>query len=154
MASSAVSTNGDTAPGTNVMVVGICFQMAALTAFVLCGMDFLRRNLRHPTTLHGMWVIIAATVFSVFFIFVRSIYRTIELLEGWTGYLIMHEWYFIGLDGIPMILAVGVYNLIHPGWWMPLSANGKGIDAHETFRSMDSEGGESRIALRSIGSRG
>lgn len=50
-------------------------------------------------------------------IYIRSIYRTIELLQGWTGYLITHEIYFIVLDGTMMVLAVGIFNLIHPAWF-------------------------------------
>lgn len=47
-------------------------------------------------------------------IYVRSIYRTIELLQGWTGFLITHEVYFVVLDGAMMVLAVGIFNLFHP----------------------------------------
>lgn len=106
MASSAASeVDGDTAPGTNTMVAGIVFQMAAITAFAFCGIDFLvrcrRPQLRARFT-PRMRLLVLATTFSVVCIYVRSIYRTIELLEGWSGYLITREWFFIGLDGIPM----------------------------------------------------
>jgi hypothetical protein len=47
---------------------------------------------------------------------IRSIYRTIELTEGWTGFLIKHESYFIGLDGVMMVIAVGVFNIVQPRW--------------------------------------
>ncbi|EAW13698.1 RTA1 domain-containing protein [Aspergillus clavatus NRRL 1] len=113
---------GNTEPGTNTMVAGIIFQMVAITAFVVCGADFLRRSRRphlRARFTRGMTYLLAATVFSVVCIYVRSIYRTIELLEGWRGYLITHEWFFIGLDGITMVLAVAVYNLVHPAWFMP-----------------------------------
>ncbi|QMW34624.1 hypothetical protein G4B84_010090 [Aspergillus flavus NRRL3357] len=123
MASSAASeVDGDTAPGTNTMVAGIVFQMAAITAFAFCGIDFLfrcrRPQLRARFT-PRMRLLVLATTFSVVCIYVRSIYRTIELLEGWSGYLITREWFFIGLDGIPMVLAVVVFNIFHPYWLLP-----------------------------------
>jgi hypothetical protein len=52
-------------------------------------------------------------------IYVRSIYRTIELLQGWKGYLITHEEYFVALDGAMMVAAVVVFNVVHPGWLLP-----------------------------------
>ncbi|RKL22261.1 hypothetical protein BFJ72_g14716 [Fusarium proliferatum] len=47
-------------------------------------------------------------------IFVRSIYRTIELIQGWEGYLITHEGSFIGLDAATMVIAVGIFNVFDP----------------------------------------
>lgn len=63
--------------------------------------------------------LLGAMIFSVLCIYVRSIYRTIELLQGWRGYLITHEKYFIALDGAMMVAAVAVFNIIHPGWLLP-----------------------------------
>ncbi|KAJ5107714.1 RTA1-domain-containing protein [Penicillium angulare] len=56
---------------------------------------------------------------SIVCIYIRSIYRTIELAQGWSGYLIAHEVYFIGLDGVMMIIAVQILNIFHPGWLLP-----------------------------------
>jgi hypothetical protein len=119
-ASNAV--DGNTKPGTDVMVAGIIFQMASITVFAFCAADFLRR-VRRQNLLHKMRrtmvPLLFVMVFSVVCIYIRSIYRTIELLQGWSGFLISHERYFIALDGSMMILAVGVFNFIHPGWFMP-----------------------------------
>jgi len=46
---------------------------------------------------------------------VRGVYRSIELIEGWRGYLITTERYFIALDGSMMIIAVAAFNFAHPG---------------------------------------
>ncbi|KAL2222962.1 RTA1 like protein-domain-containing protein [Thermoascus aurantiacus ATCC 26904] len=116
--------DGDTSTGTHIMVAGIIFQMASITVFVVCAADFVwravRRNVLH-TMRDTMVPLLWAMVFSIVCIYIRSIYRTIELLEGWDGYLITTERYFIALDGAMMILAVAVFNFIHPGWWMPSS---------------------------------
>jgi hypothetical protein len=109
----------DTASGTHIMVAGILFQLASILVFVSLFTVVIMRALRSRgeilTQRKIQWVI-AATVFSVVVIVTRSIYRTIELLQGWSGYLITTERYFIALDGAMMTLAVGVFNIARPGW--------------------------------------
>ena len=68
-------------------------------------------------------------------IVIRGIYRTIEMLEGWHGYLITTESYFIALDGSMMMLAVVVFNFISPGW-------SEGQKKEELELGMQSSGGE------------
>jgi hypothetical protein len=112
--------HGNPDSGTHTMVAGIVFQLISISVFVYCTIDFFLRikrvgQLQHFT--HGpLATLTGAMVLSVVCIYIRSIYRTVELAQGWTGYLITHESYFIGLDGIMMIIAVGVFNLCHPGW--------------------------------------
>lgn len=115
---------GNTKPGTNIMVAGIIFQLFSITVFVLCAADFIRRTMQRGLlqSLTGSVIpLLGAMVLSVVCIYIRSIYRTIELLQGWKGYLITHEPYFIGLDGAMMVVAVVVFNVIHPGWLLPKS---------------------------------
>ncbi|KAL4896994.1 RTA1 like protein-domain-containing protein [Aspergillus ambiguus] len=116
--------NGNTAPGTHIMVAGIVFQLFSISVFVLCAADHVRRVLRYRLweTVDGSFIpLFCAMIFSVLCIYVRSIYRTIELAEGWSGYLITTERYFIALDGAMMVAAVVVFNVIHPGFIMPKS---------------------------------
>ncbi|KAF7164071.1 hypothetical protein CNMCM5623_008790 [Aspergillus felis] len=138
MASAATNeVNGDTAPGTHVMVAGIVFQMASITVFVVLAADFVRRALRRRLlqSMTGSIVpLFGAMIFSVLCIYVRSIYRTIELSEGWSGYLITTERYFIALDGAMMVAAVVVFNIFHPGWLMP---KGKDMEFHREIYSAD-----------------
>ncbi|KAG5818197.1 hypothetical protein H9Q74_010182 [Fusarium xylarioides] len=120
--------NGDTKPGTNIMVAGIVFQMAAMVVFAILVINFLRRvfikksylhlrkqSLSEGNTLPKAYTLLLAAVFiSLTMIFIRSIYRTVELLQGWSGYLITHEGYFIGLDGAIMVVAIAVFNFLDP----------------------------------------
>jgi hypothetical protein len=106
---------GNTGPGTNIMVAGIIFQLASVTVFTALFFFFLWR-VRKMHLSRSLKVMFAATTLALVMIYVRSIYRTIELLQGWTGYLITHEVYFIVLDAVMMILCVGVFNLAHPAW--------------------------------------
>jgi hypothetical protein len=57
----------------------------------------------------------AALVLVVICMIARGVYRSIELLQGRTGYLNTHEAYGIGLDGRLMVLAVLTLNLCIPG---------------------------------------
>ncbi|KAJ5770597.1 uncharacterized protein N7511_002648 [Penicillium nucicola] len=113
---------GDTAPGTNTMVAGIVFQLVSITIFVGFAGDFLRRitRLGYLRSASGSFIMLmGAMALSVVCIYIRSIYRTVELAQGWDGYLITHESYFTGLDGVMMIIAVVVFNAFHPGWLLP-----------------------------------
>lgn len=118
----AEKVGGDTATGTHIMVAGIVFQLFSITIFVVCAVDFIRRTMRRRLlqSLTGSVVpLFAAMILSIVCIYIRSIYRTIELSQGWSGYLITHESYFIALDGAMMIISVAVFNLLHPGWLLP-----------------------------------
>lgn len=123
IASSESNAKGQTAVGTNIMVAGIVFQLFSITIFVVCAMDVFRRvnrlGLLGLATKGLLRPLLGAMALSVVCIYIRSIYRTIELSQGWTGYLITHQSYFIGLDGVMMVIAVGVFNICHPGWMLP-----------------------------------
>jgi len=89
-----------------------------MLVFVVFALDFVRRSvgMEKPGATSKC---IYALGFSILVIVIRSIYRSIELLQGWSGYLITHERYFIALDGGMMVLAVGVYNIIDPAVLLP-----------------------------------
>jgi hypothetical protein len=122
-ASAAVSADPprQSKTGTNIMVAGIVFQTASITVFAFFFIDFLRRakKLHVGILTRKVKTLIWATTFSGAMIYIRSIYRTVELAQGWTGYLITREGYFLGFDGSLMILAVVVFNFVHPGWFLP-----------------------------------
>ena len=55
-------------------------------------------------------------------IYIRSIYRTVELAQGWNGYLITHEGYFLGLDASIMVIAVWAFLVFDPAVLLPKEA--------------------------------
>lgn len=117
LASIAQKNGTSTGTGTNIMVTGIVFQMAAMPVFVFLLGDFLRVVWRMGGMRklpRGAALVLPAMVLSVVTIYIRSIYRTVELLQGWRRYLIVHERYFIALDAATMVLAVAVYNVFDP----------------------------------------
>ncbi len=129
-----------TANGTHIMVAGILFQLASILVFVSLFVVVIFRTLKSKgeflTRRRIQWII-AAMVLSVVLIVTRSIYRTIELLQGWSGYLITTQRYFIALDGAMMVGAVGVFNIARPGW------------ANITDKSLEIEG-ESQVKMTNM----
>lgn len=57
---------------------------------------------------------VLAMWFSFVAVYVRSVFRAVQLLQGFRGYLGTHEKFFIGLDGVVMFLAIAVFNFVNP----------------------------------------
>ena len=136
MASVASNNHESPETGDHIMVAGLSFQVFTLGVFILICLDFAirtKRNsgrggaqgasahvgeashaaLRSSPKFKGFLIALAlATVC----IFIRSIYRVIELAQGWEGELIKNQRYFIVLEGVMVILAVLALNAFHPAW--------------------------------------
>ncbi|KAJ7483579.1 RTA1 like protein-domain-containing protein [Mycena latifolia] len=109
--------------GANIMLAGIAFQFGTV-----CAGEFLRRYaldlpLRGEAPQSGakalltrrLRLMIAALAFSTLVLFIRSVYRLIELSGGWNGRVIQTEVYFNVLDGGMVVLAIYTMNIAHPG---------------------------------------
>jgi len=124
-ASDAASNHQDAEPGGHIMLGGIFFQMGALTLYTILAAEFLTRyNMNKPlrTTNAGpgkltsrLRLQLIGLGIMTFFIFIRSIYRTIELIDGWDGKIISTQWYFNVFDGAMIVLSMFTLNLFHPG---------------------------------------
>ncbi|KAL3240445.1 phospholipid-translocating ATPase RSB1 [Nakaseomyces bracarensis] len=73
----------------------------------------LRLNHKPTFLFHYFNLAITAVVLLVL---TRCCYRLAELHEGWRGYLITHEWYFIILDSLMITLATLILTVFHPGF--------------------------------------
>ncbi|GAB7337744.1 hypothetical protein MBLNU457_g3021t1 [Dothideomycetes sp. NU457] len=111
---------GNTKVGTNTMVAGIDFQLASVLIFsalfalvVKCATTGGKSSVF--STDRNMKTLVAATTFAILLIVMRSIYRTVELADGWTGVVITTQRYFVALDGAPMLTLLVTYNIFHPG---------------------------------------
>lgn len=97
------------------MVGGIAFQLVSILVFAGLFARVIWTARTRLKEVQKIKLVTIATGVSVLMMIIRGIYRTIELAQGWTGFLIRREGYFIGLDGVTMILAVAVFNLYNPG---------------------------------------
>ncbi|KAJ7491441.1 RTA1 like protein-domain-containing protein [Mycena galericulata] len=108
--------------GANVMLGGIAFQFAVISTVAI---DFVRRYVwdraaRSDWAPRGVLtprlrIMLAAVAFSTTTLFIRSVYRIIELASGWEGRIIHTERYFDVLDGGMVVLAIFTVNIAHPG---------------------------------------
>ncbi|KAL9607092.1 MAG: hypothetical protein Q9167_007960, partial [Letrouitia subvulpina] len=151
LASSASGEEGgDLRPGTDTMVVGIVFQLVSNVVFACLFARALAKTYRgggkgilnvddapafqagredpswvrrRPATTTGrLRVVAAVTAVSTLCLVARGVYRSIELIQGWRGHLILTERYFLGLDGALMAIAGGVFVFANPHWLLPHKA--------------------------------
>ncbi|KAJ7454181.1 RTA1-domain-containing protein [Mycena latifolia] len=122
---SGASTRAGTQLGAHIMLGGIVFQFAALVMYCCLAADFLiryannspvRMQITDRRVLDGETkCMIYALGFSSLVLFIRSIYRIIELGAGWHGRIMRTEVYFNVLDGGMIVLAIFTLNFAHPG---------------------------------------
>lgn len=123
----------DPTPGNNIMVAGLTVQAFTLLAFTTISVDFGMRTWRRykrfgPATLSQdprmvelrgsrrfkgfLFAIALATIL----IFWRSVFRVVELSEGWQGELIRMQDLFIAFEGVLILVAVIALNIYHPAF--------------------------------------
>ncbi|KDQ16600.1 hypothetical protein BOTBODRAFT_186282 [Botryobasidium botryosum FD-172 SS1] len=61
-------------------------------------------------------LMIGGLSFSTLLLFIRAVYRTIELSDGWNGRIISTQTYFNILDGLAVFGAMFILNILHPGY--------------------------------------
>ncbi|KAG8748533.1 hypothetical protein FRC10_003667 [Ceratobasidium sp. 414] len=149
-ASIAVQTGGDPEKGAKIMVAGIIFQLAAITIYTILAAEFLLRyhfgrpvrQREHPVEPKArldarLSLMVLGLFISTLFIYIRSIYRTIELLDGWTGPIITNQLYFNVLDGMPIVIAMFAINFFHPGYLLRARDGEAAVDEKQTRESLD-----------------
>jgi hypothetical protein len=126
----AAQTNSDTTNGTHIMIAGICWQMFSMSVYVLLVILYIFRIKKAKVVLsQTMKIFLGGMGIITLMIFIRCIYRTVELQAGWDGYIITHEVYFACLDGLPMIIALIAFNVFHPGRYIKSTNKILAIDA-------------------------
>ncbi|KLO10602.1 RTA1 like protein [Schizopora paradoxa] len=133
----------DPTPGGNIMLAGIAIQLFFLTVFMALAIEYFYRLLndlpvrREETPANKVSdgsesslslekgralltgktrVFVIGAFVSCFFLFVRAIYRLIELSDGWNGTVIATQWYFDVFDGAMVVSAMLILNVLHPGY--------------------------------------
>jgi SNF family Na+-dependent transporter len=104
--------------GNDIVIGGLFIQIVFFGLFVVASMIFHIRMKKAPTQLASdrPWTKHMVSLYIVsILIFVRSIVRAVEYIEGQGGYLMSHEVYLYVFDGVPMYLAVVCMIIIHPG---------------------------------------
>ncbi|PPQ64037.1 hypothetical protein CVT24_008850 [Panaeolus cyanescens] len=136
--------------GSHIMLGGIAFQLLVIVVYSACGFEFFMRYLRDkpftPQSRAKIWenksihmltagrrsaltpklkIMGSALIFNTTTLFIRAIYRTIELEDGWNGSIITNELYFNILDGAMIVLAIYTLNFVHPGIFLEKGITGE-----------------------------
>ncbi|KAK9453528.1 RTA1 like protein-domain-containing protein [Dipodascopsis uninucleata] len=126
----ALTDGTETDTGTHIMVAGLCFQVFSTLCFAVSCLDIrlrINRHRRHNALYDGpekfayirnskttVWFLCAVAV-AVLFVFIRSVYRVVELSMGWSGYTMTHEAFFLVLDGLMVCIALFCVLVFYPG---------------------------------------
>lgn len=97
------SDGGDTSNGVHIVVAGLAFQCASMSAFIVCFTHFAIKSRGYRAPRNDAFI--ATTAFAVLAVYIRCIYRTVQLAQGFGGDLSVHEGYFIALDAVMIVLA-------------------------------------------------
>ncbi|CUM67873.1 uncharacterized protein PRCAT00005584001 [Priceomyces carsonii] len=90
------------------------------------------------------WIPFALLV-STIFVYIRCIYRVVELAEGWTGNLITHEVYLAILDALMIFLACFVLAVLHPMFTIgKLKLSFREIKRHAATKPIEEQSQESQ----------
>ncbi|KAK5724624.1 hypothetical protein LTR15_004670 [Elasticomyces elasticus] len=105
--------------GQTLVVAGLFVQVVFFGLFLIAAGLFHFRILQMPTTKSyelAWWKKHMLSLYVVSgLIFVRSIVRVVEYLQGFDGYIMTHEAFIYVFDATLMIIAVVIMNVIHPG---------------------------------------
>lgn len=119
----ASKTDSSINTGSHVVVGGLIVQVLFFGAFILAATVFHIRMDRVPTLKSQRLYIdtgiswqkhMFALYTGSFLILVRCIFRVIEYLQGFTGYLLEHEVYVYVFDATLMFLTMCVFIWRHP----------------------------------------
>lgn len=111
----------------DIIIGGIAFQCLSMALFLFCLLWFCWKIYKaspseydpqhaHIRSTPGFKLFIPAVIGCWVFVMFRSIFRLVELGEGWGGNLMAKEVPFFILEGL-MILAIACLTLVHPGYF-------------------------------------
>ncbi|KAJ7200844.1 RTA1-domain-containing protein [Mycena pura] len=113
--------------GANIMLTGVILQFAVFFVYSLLFVDVLRcyhmdLPVRTGQDASGrskldskLKTMIAALAFTTLVLFIRSVYRIIQLAGGWSGHMMYAEVDLAALDGGMVVLVMFAINVAHPG---------------------------------------
>lgn len=149
--------------GINIMIAGLVLQVVGLTAFLVVCADFAWRCKRGSLDMAAekvqtrrrmlLKLTVGSLVLATIVILIRSVFRVVELWQGFSGALWNDEVDFMILDGAMIALATICLTAFHPG----PGFGGQWHAANWNFRSKKGQKAESEgssIPMKTSGSDG
>ena len=111
--------------GEHIVIAGLAIQLLFFGFFVYVAALFhyrVKNTTRVKNRLYGgasshihtwesmMWMLYAACLL----IFIRSVYRVVEFVQGNDGYLMKKEYFLYIFDAVLMLLVCLLFNIMHP----------------------------------------
>ncbi|KAL2816985.1 RTA1 like protein-domain-containing protein [Aspergillus granulosus] len=123
--------------GENLTIVALIIQVLFFTFFLVTSIIVHLRIKKSPTAasreaiihwtgnlLAKNWVTLLIALYTVSaLILIRSVFRLVEFIDGYGGFLMTHEAFIYIFDTLPMFVVMVVLNLWHPYY---VISNGKG----------------------------
>ncbi|SCV02458.1 LAME_0H00980g1_1 [Lachancea meyersii CBS 8951] len=105
---SIMGATDDHTLGSNVTIAGLAVQVLVFGLFVITEIRFLLlADKVSPLTprISRQWKILNLNLFwCSILILVRSIVRLVEFVQGYSGYIMEHEWFIYVFDAVPMFV--------------------------------------------------
>ncbi|KAF5987308.1 RTM1 [Fusarium coicis] len=104
--------------GSKIIIGGLFVQLLFFGVFIMIAIAFHRAISANPTARSSSGLPwqkhMLALYIGSFLIMVRSIFRAVEYLEGFDGYLLKHEAYLYIFDACLMFFVMILFNYFHP----------------------------------------
>ncbi|KAI8710737.1 hypothetical protein NCS52_01533400 [Fusarium sp. LHS14.1] len=130
--------------GAKVIIVGLFIQLFCFGVFVVIAVAFDRSMRQSPTGRSHVvpWKKHMKVLYvGSMLIMVRSVFRAVEYLQGFNGYLLRHEAYLYIFDALLMFFVMVLFNWIHPAEITAILGNMGNSYGYK----MDSVGGHHRL---------
>jgi hypothetical protein len=122
------SDRKDPTTANNILLAGLAVQTLSFTTFLFILIVFvisLEGEREFGPDLRGKSAFVAALLSASVLILLRIVFRLAETSQGVFGFLMTHEAFFGALEFAPVIVAVGILALWHPGRSLPTSKGKK-----------------------------
>jgi hypothetical protein len=145
--------------GNYTLIGGLSFQAFTLLVFLILSADFAIRTIKSVKRGQALndnvesrrlrqsgrfkWLLFSLTL-SALLIFLRSVYRVVELSEGWKGELMTNERFVIMLEAIPVAISAALLSILHPANCFrpaPKAGTIESMEMYETPSVVSSSGG-------------
>lgn len=118
------SNRKDPSTANNILLAGLAIQSFAFLIFLVILALFigsLRMDKVFGSSLGGRKPFILALGAASLLVFLRVIFRLAETSQGVFGFLMVHEAFFGTLEFAPIVVAVWILAVFHPGRWLRTS---------------------------------
>lgn len=121
--------------GEDLVIAGVSFQVVTLFFFAIAAAWYTQRRYHAknmPLTVEAsnflsnikFRLFVLGFVAAFIFIFIRCVFRIVEMAGGWRNNIMKNETAFIVLDGCMMAMATIMQTIFHPSYCFPRLRNG------------------------------